>query len=454
MDYVAINDAIRSTGVGLAGFEGAWWSPATQPFEMTSAEFNQLSHIGRSLFQYADAITAELREQPDSYFSRQLQQKVPVHIVETFSTAPMLMCRPDFQLVPTPDGVQLVLTEIEIAPFSAGCAHAMQIAYGIPADIAPAFARMLHGRELLFVGTHEWSWYLYDQFAFCKALAVHGARGRILSDRTFDQMETEIQRGERWQLPIPGIEQPPDPWQPGITAHINRFDLQSHVCNEWPEDLGDAVIYRFGYVEHFTPAQHAIFRQWQEQGATFLNPFSFHLDSKVLLLGARTPSIRKRLDTETVAALERCVPETVLLTSNNLGQLVAEKNTWLIKFAGFDQANTAWGGRSVRFGRQFSSEAWRKLLRESLNLNWPVVAQHVTDSMRLTLDYYQSDGSIATLQKGYTRLRTFFLRNDVQSTPHAVHCGSHITVTGDTMNVSEQARGAIQSPVHFHLRSV
>ncbi len=238
MDYVAINDAIRSAGVGLAGFEGAWWSPATQPFEMTSAEFNQLSHIGRSLFQYADAVTAEMREQPDSYFSRQLQQKVPVHIVETFSTAPMLMCRPDFQLVPTPDGVQLVLTEIEIAPFSAGCAHAMQIAYGIPADIAPAFARMLHGRELLFVGTHEWSWYLYDQFAFCKALAVHGARGRILYDRTFDQMETEIQRGERWQLPIPGIEQPPDPWQPGITAHISRFDLQSHVCNEWPEDLG------------------------------------------------------------------------------------------------------------------------------------------------------------------------------------------------------------------------
>jgi hypothetical protein len=48
------------------------------------------------------------------------------------------------------------------------------------------------------------------------------------------------------------------------------------------------------------------------------------------------------------------------------------------------------------------------------------------------------------MQQGTTRLRTFFLRNDTE----IFACGSHLTVSGGTMQVSE-ATDAVQAPVIF-----
>ena len=441
MDYAALMKTMQETGVGQAAVEGAWWSPAVQPVMMNSADHTQLTQIGRALFDFTDAVSAELRENPKGAFAKRLHQKVPQHIAQTLNFAPVLMFRPDLQLVPTAEGLQFVLTEIEIAPFSEGCAHAMQVAYGVSADIVPAFANMLNGRDLLFVGTHEWNQYQFDQLAFCKALATHGARGRVLYDRTVAQMEAEIACGDRWQELVADGE------QASMTGHIARHQLEPFVQDAWPDHVEDAVIFRFGYVEHFTAAQHQLFKRWQAQGATFLNPFSFHLDSKVLLEGVHTPAIRQRLAVDTLTILERCVPETWLLTAERVDQLVTEKDDWLIKFAGFDQTNTAWGGRSVRFGRDFSAETWRTLLQNALALNWPTVAQRLAVSQQVSLEYYQPDGSIATQDNGFTRLRTFFLRNGITD-PNPIHCGSHITINKG-MNVSEASPDAIQTPVQF-----
>ena len=457
MNYSTLMDSMQETGIGLAGCAGAWWSPTVAPFEMSNGEEQQLAEIGRSIFQFTDAVADELRENPNGAFAQQLYRKVPPHIAEVFDLSPMLMCRPDFQLVPTPNGIQLVLTEIEIAPSSQSYAHAMQVAYGLPLDIAPAFAKLLGGRDLLFVGTHEWSWYLKDQLAFCKALAAHGARGRVIYDRSFAQMQTEIDAGERWQRPIPGLPDTMDHWQPSITAHAERYGLTDFLLERWPSEIGDAIVFRFGYVEHFSAEQHAQFKRWQAQGATFLNPFSFHLDSKVTLTGVYAPAIRARLAAETVATLERCIPETILLAHNTIDDLVHDKDSWLIKFAGFDQSNAAWGGRSVRFGRGYSDldrlvrgvDRWRAELEVAAQLDWPVVGQRLASTQQVTLDHFLPDGSITTLNNGYSRLRTFFLRSNVTDTANTVHCGSHLTVTGKTMNVSEHADGVVQAPVVF-----
>lgn len=440
MSFQTITQTIRATGVGEAAVEGAWWGCATEPVEMSSAEFNQLTQIGNAIFALTDAVADELHENPTGAFAQRLREKVPAHLAQTLNLAPVLMCRPDFQLVPTVDGLQFVLTEIEIAPFSEGCAHAMQVAYDVEADTVPTFAHMLNGRELLFVGTHEWNRYIYDQLAFCKALAAQGARAAVLYNQTVAEMETAIQNGTSWRDLLKGGD------APSMTDHIARHNFAPFLRDEWPASVGDAVIFRFGYVEHFTPAQHALFRRWEAQGATFLNPFSFHLDSKVLLEGVHTAAIRQRLCAQTVAALERCIPETHLLTSDNLARFVAEKDTWLIKFAGFDETNTAWGGRSVRFGRDFSAEKWHQTLQNANQLNWPVVAQRLAVSQQLTLDYYRPDGTTTTQHNGYTRQRTFFVRANA-NTP-ATHCGSHITLN-NSMNVSEGSPDAIQAPIRF-----
>ena len=447
MSYTDLMSTMRSTGIGLAGVDGAWWLPATAPFIMGEYEYNQLSDIGNALFELTDAIAAELREYPDGDFAQLLSYKVPPAIAAHLDLAPVLSFRPDFQLVPTSDGMQFVLTEIEIAPSSEGFVHAMQLAYGVPTDIVPAFARFLAGRELLFAGTHEWSIYQYDQLAFCNALAKYDANAYALYDRTIAQMEEEIQRGVRWQLPVIGINGTPEQWEPSMTAHIARHGLAPFVRDEWAEDVGDTVVFRFGYVGNFDRTHRAYFQQWQQRAATFLNPFSFHLDNKVMLMGIRTASIRNRLDAGTIAVLERCIPETTLLTTANISRLVAEKESWMIKFAGFDEGNEAWGGRSVRFGVSFSHDAWRELLHEAAQLAWPVVAQRLTVSQQLTIDYYRPDGSIGTLYDGFTRLRTFFLRH--RKGEESTHCGSHLTVTSGTMQVSE-ASDAVQTPVLFH----
>ena len=117
-------------------------------------------------------------------------------------------------------------------------------------------------------------------------------------------------------------------------------------------------------------------------------------------------------------------------------------------FAGFDTDGAAWGGQSVNFGRDFTVEAWGEQLEKVYQLGWPVVAQRVAMTTQVTLDHYLENGERATCHDGYSRLRTFFLRHDVASTAEMAHCGSHLTVTSG-MNVSEQARGAIQAPVLF-----
>ena len=128
-------------------------------------------------------------------------------------------------------------------------------------------------------------------------------------------------------------------------------------------------------------------------------------------------------------------------------QFVAEKDAWLIKFAGFDLGNAAWGRHSVRFGHALSAEAWLDELEQAVHLDWPVVAQKLAVSQRLSIDCYAPDGSVDTIQGGFTRMRTFFLRGGVGET--AVHCGSHLTVSGSSMNVSEQSSHVVQTAVSF-----
>lgn len=442
--YTQLMNTMRETGIGLGAISGAWWFPAVEPFYMGLFEERRLGEIGRSLFLFLDAVADEMRENPDGPFAQRLRYKVPAHIVSQLDLAPTCMFRPDFQLVQTEDGFDFALTEIEIAPFSEGCAHAMQLAYGLALDAVPAFANWLDGRELLFVGTNEWSIYQFDQLAFCKALADHGAKGRVLYDRTTVEMEAEIQAGRRWQLPLREIANEPTVWEPSMLGQIGRFGLTPYVCDEWPEDASNSVIFRFGYVEHFSPIHQGYFQRWHQQGATFLNPLSYHLDSKVTLEGVRTDAIRQRLDETTLAVLESCVPETWLLTADSIPKFTAHKDEWLIKFAGFDQNNFAWGGASVNFGQEYSAEEWQTRLENAAALAWPVVAQRVAPSQLLTLDFYNRDGVINTLYNGITRQRTFFLRDGNA----AIHCGSHLTLTNGEMRVSEDS-ASVQAPVAF-----
>jgi hypothetical protein len=449
-----IRRRLNETGIGYAGIDGVWWLPAVEPFRLPAVVKAELAAIGRALFCLFDAVTA-LYESPgvEGQDVRQLlSARVPPGFTAHVAPGQVAWVRPDFQLAPQPDGrFRLVATELEICPSAQGYAHAMQAAYGLPTDLAEQVADWLDGRMLLIVGTHHWSEFLFEQLAFCRALAGYGAMGCVLYDRPLAGLAAEVQRGERWQPPIFGVEHKPAGWDADILSRINKHDFTPYLWpgdHHWPDEVGEQVIFRFGYVDTFAPEHFVLLRRWQVRGATFINPPTYFLDSKVVMAALALPAVRQRIgerDADALPILDRVLPETLLLEEHQVPRLRDEQDQWVLKFAGFDRGNRAWGGRSLRLGTDCSAQQWQAALAESLRLPWPVVAQRLTPTAQITLDYCDEQGE-AHSYAGASRLRTFLLRP--RHARGALVGGAHLTVSASGVAVAESTQ-AVQTPVYF-----
>jgi len=459
-DFTVQRQRMNATGIGFAGIDGVWWLPALEAFTLPTQAARDLAEIGSAIFALFDAVTTLYGTPAGAKggFDSLLNYKVPAHIPRLMSGGRVESVRPDFQLVIQTSGVHsakppevfLVATELEICPSTHGYAHAMQQGYGLPTDLVESFVRYLAGRELLFVGTNQWSEFLFEQLAFCRALAELGARGRVLYDLPLVTLADSVRRGERWQPPVFGIKTKPPTWNDDVVGRIRAHGLERFVWPDdadWPEDVGNAVVFRFGYFDCFAPDELNRFLQWQAQGATLLNPAMFILDSKVIMAALNLAVVRDQIGAaspDALLVLDRCIPETLLLQPENLATIIDDKDKWVIKYAGFDGGNQAWGGRSLQLGLNHSIANWQQILNQALELPWPVVAQRVVPSARVDIAYVDANNKAQVMPQGTTRLRTFMLRDDGQ----AVACGSHLTVSGGTMQVSE-ATNAVQAPIVF-----
>jgi len=122
----------------------------------------------------------------------------------------------------------------------------------------------------------------------------------------------------------------------------------------------------------------------------------------------------------------------------------------VLKVAGYDGDNLAWGGRGVQFGNEHSHEGWNSLLCEAERLPWPFVAQRRRPSAPADVDYYNADGRVSRLSNANIRLRAFLLRDDADRARVAVG-GVHVTAAARS-KVSE-AIDAVQAPVQFDRRT-
>jgi hypothetical protein len=449
-----------ATGIGFAGIEGAWWLPAAAPFALPEQISPELAAIGAALFVLFDAV-AELYGTPAGAacgLDQLLEYRVPADIPRLHAPGRVLSVRPDFQLRPLPEQpyYQLVATELEICPSAHGFAHAMQVGYDLPTDLVDGFARLRAGRELLFVSTMEWSEFLFEQLAFCRAVAAAGARAWVLCATPIEALAARVRRGESWQPPMFGIERRPAEWNNDVLARIDAHGFDQFLWPDtasWPDDVGDALVFRFGYFDCFTPAQLERMLQWQARGASFINPTTFVFDSKAVLAGLQIPAVRHQIAARAPGALgvlDRCIPETLLVHPDTIAQVSAEREDWILKYAGFDRGNQAWGGRSLRIGAQHTPEAWHATLRRCLELPWPVVAQRAVPTAHIDIAYIDATSALRWMRHGATRLRSFFLR-DTATHPgidRALVCGTHLTVSGGTLQVSE-GTDAVQAPVVF-----
>jgi hypothetical protein len=316
-----------------------------------------------------------------------------------------------------------------------------------------AFARLLGKRDLLFVCTSQWSEFLIEQLAFCRALAQVGIRARVLYDQPIATLLEQVQRGTRWQPPIFGVQHKPPGWDSDIWPRLRQRGLDQLLWpgdENWPTQVGNSMVFRFGYFDCFSPHHLQRMIDWQAQGATFINPPHFALDSKVIMATLALPAVRAAiaaLDDDALRILDGVIPATRLLLPALLPQLLAEKDEWILKFAGYDSGNQAWGGRSLQIGAQQSTDDWHNILQHYLALPFPVVAQRMAASAQVDIAYLDGQEQLRWLRNGTTRLRAFLLR-DPQPNAAALVAGAHITVSGGTLQVSE-ASDAVQTPVQF-----
>lgn len=448
---------LSDTGIGYAGVEGVWWRPACEPFPLPNEVAGQLDEIGPALFAFFDAIVDLYKSGTSHQLKWLLEYKVPDYIQRLVAEGRVDSLRPDFQLYPASDGssaYRLVLTELEICPSAHGFCHAMQAAYGLPIDLVEGFARYLDGRNLLFAGTQAWSEFLFEQLLFCQALADEGIVGRVLYDLPLATMAEEIRRGERWLPPLFGIPEKTPDWNDDVLGRLREHDLESFlwpIDETWPLDVGDAVVFRFGYFDCFRAKTLHHFQRWQSAGAYLLNPTTFFLENKSIMAALNLAAVRRRLDESSLAVLDRCIPETFLLTEESLARLYDERADWVVKYAAYDGGNKAWGGRSLEIGARHTAESWQDVLERYLALPWPVVAQRAIPTARVDLCYVDNGGSRQLLRDGHTRLRVFFLRDNLLPgglRARTIACGSHITISGGSGCVSE-GLDAIQAPVVF-----
>jgi len=459
-DFASIRRRMDATGIGFAGIEGVWWLPAAEPFKLPQELSRELAAIGAALFALFDAV-GQLYGTPAGAaggLDQLLEYRVPADITRLHAPGQVLGVRPDFQLRPLlkPPYYQLVATELEICPSAHGFAHAMQVGYGVPTDLIDAFVRLLDGRELLFVSTGEWSEFLFEQLAFCRALAEARARARLLCATPIAALAERVRQGECWQPPMFGIKRRPAGWNEDVLARVQEHGFDQFLWPDapgWPDNVGDALVFRFGYFDCFTPAQLDRMREWQTRGATFINPTTFIFDSKAVLAALQLPAVRQHIAERAggaLAVLDRCIPETLLVRPDTIAQLSRQREDWVIKYAGFDHGNQAWGGRSLRIGAQYTPEEWLATLHACLQLPWPVVAQRAIATAHIDVAYIDPDNALHWMRQGATRLRSFVLR-DATNPAHAkraIVCGTHLTISGGTLQVSE-GTDAVQAPVVF-----
>jgi hypothetical protein len=250
-----------------------------------------------------------------------------------------------------------------------------------------------------------------------------------------------------------GIAAQPATWDDDIVKRIHAHGFERFLwpdAPDWPQTVGDALVFRFGYFDCFAAAKLQRMLEWQAAGATMLNPTMFILDSKVIMATLQLPYLRRQIAAHAPAALatlDGCIPETPLVAPATVARLRHEQRDWVVKYAGYDRGNLAWGGRSLQVGMQCAGDEWARILDSCLELPWPVVAQRVAPTARIDIAYTNDAGEIAWMRQGATRLRSFMLRGS-SAAPAVTVAGTHLTISSAAIQVSE-GTDTIQVPVVF-----
>jgi hypothetical protein len=247
-------------------------------------------------------------------------------------------------------------------------------------------------------------------------------------------------RVDGWSPNAFGMPRKPGRWDADVPERLARHGFDVLLARAVPPP--DALIYRFGYMDTFTLRWRRRLRDWSLAGVTFINPPVFLYDTKALLALVGVSSVDRQLSLRQRAGIDALLLETHVLTLAMRAQLIDERERWVLKFAGFDRDERAWGGRSLQVGAQMTARAWRDTIDAWLRLPFPCVAQRAAPSALLSASDARGRPFL-----GRSRVRAFFVR--AGSRMHV--CGAHLTLARRRTNAVGVYEGAdaLQTPIVF-----
>jgi hypothetical protein len=316
--------------------------------------------------------------------------------------------------------------------------------------MADKMVEYLAGRPFAVAATSEWSEYVFDQAAFCKALRDRGVDAQIVFDKPLKCIHSDA---KYWKIPSQATAEVAKAWNPDFLGRLEQLGFLDFIFGSDDLDFAvepNSVVFRFGYYDNFSHQALARMSEWQCQGATVINPLQFYLESKSFMAALALPAVRSAIaavDESALQVLDQSIAETQLLDMSDLllDRLLETKDYWLLKFAAWDGNNKSWGSRSLEFGSQHTDAAWWQTIKAYSRYGHPVIAQHVINSLRFDVGYSDEQQKISMLKAARTRLTPFLLRRPDNS---AAHAGATITLRKDTFRI-HGATDAVEAPVVF-----
>lgn len=446
-DFGTVRERTNATGIGYKGMGGTSWHMCPQTLPLPQQLHDELTAFGKALFVLNDVVRT-LWIAGDPAVHALLTHKVPAHIPRIVADAPVMLLRPDLVLVENGNGgYSVVCTEIESCGAGLGMAYSLQVQYGMSHDHIDAFVRMLAGRDFVVMATHHWAEYIREVMTFMSALKQRGVKIRYILDRKLDEIQQLIQPDGirpdlRWVMPGALPAHLKASWSTDLIGQLQRTgfieSIEDYDEADLPQDVGDAVVFRFGYSSNFSPNVTALMETWRAAGAEFLNPVQHYLENKAFLGSAWLKSVCSRITeqygAEHVATLHRC-----LATTSVLG--LALDPTWVvpnifsdedergyqaravIKYAGMDDENQSWGARSVLIGSRMTTPAWERAVAEYKRKLFPAVQQVLINSVQFDVGYVDHTDTLRLMAKARTRLTPFMMRTGpgLDSVQHVAH---------------------------------
>ncbi|MBT3412945.1 MAG: hypothetical protein HOJ15_00895 [Candidatus Jacksonbacteria bacterium] len=400
---------MSATGIGYKGFPDVSWRPGYEPFQLDAGLQRRLTQFGDAVFLLSDVV-AHLLQTGDPEVTRFLGWRVPASIPRLVEPGSLDMFRPDIVLL---DDGRFVITEIETAPAGHGFLHAMERGYGNTEQMAGVFCEYLDGRDFVIFATHEWAEYVYDLAVWCKALRRYGVNAKVVFDTP---LETVARTAREWKMPTQTPEHLLGIWRTDVLAALEEKGLLEVVegAREFSSSLGSTVVFRFGYFDNFGLTGLDVMRRWQKNGATFVNPVQFHLESKVLMAALSVASVRRLLrergGSATLDVLDDCIAQTWLLDESIASDVIDDRLHRLVKAAAYTEQNESWGARSLAVGSQHTDGQWERVVDARLALHYPTVAQHVIASRKFTVPYVDEANVVRVMREARVRWTPYLVR--------------------------------------------